>query len=78
VDVLILQRNETGDVFGRVNETIQMNFRDATYAKLLTSGVPYSRVIEVHPRTTVIRVVVRDSTTGNLGSLTIPANAMKR
>jgi hypothetical protein len=38
VDILILQRNETGNMFGRVNETIQMSFSQDTYTKLMPSG----------------------------------------
>jgi len=75
-DVLILQRDETGDVLGQVNETIQMGLRDATYSRLLASGVPYRHGIDLDPRATVIRVVVRDVSTGNLGSLTIPASTV--
>jgi hypothetical protein len=76
VDVMILQRDETGDIFRRVNETIQMGFRDSTYNNLLAGGLPHRLAINLDPRATVIRVVVRDSATGNLGSLTIPAKAI--
>lgn len=74
---MILQRDETGDVFGRVNEIIQMGFRDAAYRRRLTSGVPYHHAIDLDARATTIRVVVRESATGNLGSLTIPASALR-
>jgi VWFA-related protein len=76
VDILILQRNETGEVFGRVNETIQMGLREETYEKFLAVGVPYQHAIELDPRSTVIRVIVRDAANGNLGSVTIPATAV--
>lgn len=72
VDILILQRDETGNVFGRINETIQMELREASYRELLLSGVLYRREIEIEPNATVIRLVVRDSGTGNMGSLTVP------
>jgi hypothetical protein len=76
IDILILQRNETGNVFGRVNETIQMNFRDTTYDWLKLSGVTYRRTIDVDPQASIVRVIVRDSSTGNLGSLTIPSSSL--
>jgi hypothetical protein len=72
-DVLIQQRNETGETFGRVNDTAVMNFREATYQKFKREGVPYQRIIEIDSRATVVRVIVRDAATGNIGSLTMPA-----
>jgi hypothetical protein len=77
-DVLILQRNEVGKVFERVNDTIQMDFSEATYERLRTSGVPYRRTIALNPQATAMRVVVRDVATGNIGSLTIPADVIGR
>lgn len=71
-DILVLQRNETGQTFGRVNDTVMMNFREATYRKLIEEGVPYQRTILIDPKATVLRAVVRDAATGNIGSLTIP------
>jgi VWFA-related protein len=78
VDVLILQRNETGKLFERVNDTIQMNFSDATYERLRASGVPYRRTVALNPQATAMRVVVRDVATGNVGSLTIPSESIGR
>jgi len=77
-DVLILQRNEKGKVFERVNDTLQMNFSDASYVRLRTSGVPYRRTIALNPQATAMRVVVRDVATGNVGSLTIPTDVIGR
>jgi hypothetical protein len=72
-DVLIQQRDETGETFGRVNDTVTMNFREATYQKFMQEGVPYRRTLSIHSRARVVRVIVRDAATGNIGSLTIPA-----
>jgi VWFA-related protein len=71
-DILILQRSATGETFGRVNDTVTMNFREATYRKFLQEGVPYQRMLSIDPNATIVRAVVRDSATGNIGSLTMP------
>jgi VWFA-related protein len=73
-DILILQRNETGENFGRINDTVVMNFREATFTKFLREGIPYQRLISFDPKATAIRIVVRDAATGNIGSLTIPVS----
>ena len=77
IDVLLSQRNETGDVFDRVNDTIQMDLSDATYRRFQETGVPYRKTLALDPKATLIRVVVRDPSNGNLGSLTIPVDQIR-
>jgi len=54
LNILLLQPNETGEVFGRVNDVIQTEFRASTYDGFMVSGVPYRRAIELDPRATAI------------------------
>jgi len=55
-----------------------MNLREVTYTQLKADGMLYRQTVDLDPRADAIRVVVRDSATGNLGSLTIPANAVSQ
>ena len=72
VDVFLLQRDERGHEYGRVNDTIELRLKPATYQKVLKTGAPYRREVALHPNADVLRVVVRDAQSGDLGSLTIP------
>ena len=78
VDVFLLQRDQQGHEFGRVNETIAMRLKQATYRQMLTTGAPYRREVVVNPKADVLRVVVRDARSGDIGSLTIPAKGFAR
>jgi VWFA-related protein len=76
VDVFLLQRDQQGQGFGRVNDTIAMRLKPSTYQQMLKTGAPYRREITVSPRSTLLRIVVRDARSGDLGSLTIPTRGL--
>lgn len=78
VDVFLLQRDQRGQELGRVNETITLGLKQASYERLLKTGALYRHEITLHPQTQVVRVVVRDARSGDLGSLTIPAREFPR
>jgi hypothetical protein len=78
VDVFLVQRDQHGKEFGRVNDTIEMRLKQATYEQMLKTGAPYQHAIMLSPKADVLRVVVRDAGSGDLGSLTIPTAALVR
>lgn len=78
VDVFLVQRDQRGQEFGRVNDTIMMRLKQSTYERLRQSGAPYRREINLDPRAKLLRVVVRDAGSGDLGSLTIPNSGLAR
>ena len=78
VDVFLVQRDQRGQEYGRVNDTIMMRLKQSTYERLRQSGAPYRREIKLDPRAKLLRVVVRDAGSGDLGSLTIPNSGLAR
>jgi len=78
VDVFLLQRDQQGHEFGRVNDTIAMRLKQATYQQMLKTGAPYRREVVLNPKADVLRVVVRDARSGDIGSLTIPTKGLAR
>ncbi len=78
VEVFLVERDQRGQEFGRVNDTIAMRLKQATYDQMLKTGAPYQHAIMVSPKADVLRVVVRDAGSGDLGSLTIPTAALVR
>lgn len=61
-----------------MNDTIAMRLKRATYEQMLKTGAPYQHAIALSPKADVLRVVVRDARSGDLGSLTIPTAALVR
>jgi hypothetical protein len=78
VDVFLVQKDKRGQEFGRVNDTIAMRLKQAIYEQMLKTGAPYRHEIALNPKAVVLRVVVRDTRSGDLGSLTIPTAALIR
>ena len=78
VDVYLVERDQRGQEFGRVNDTIAMRLKQSTYEQMLKTGAPYQHAIALSPKADVLRVVVRDARSGDLGSLTIPTAALVR
>jgi len=78
VDVFLLQRDQRGKEFGRVNDTITMRLKQTTYEQMLKTGAHYQHALTLSPKADMLRVVVRDARSGDLGSLTIPTAALIR
>ena len=78
VDVFVVERDQQGHEFNRVNDTIMMRLKQSSYQQMLTTGAPYRHEMKLNPKADVLRVVVRDARSGDLGSLTIPAKALAR
>jgi hypothetical protein len=78
VDVFVVERDQQGHEFNRVNDTIMMRLKQSSYQQMLATGAPYRHEIKLNPKADVLRVVVRDARSGDLGSLTIPTKELAR
>ena len=71
-DLRVVQKNQAGEQFDWMEEGLDLQLTPESYERVLRDGLPYRRTISLNPRATVLRVIVRDTASGNLGSLTIP------
>jgi hypothetical protein len=68
-----VQKDEEGRAQGEgVSDSLSLALTDANYAKIAKDGLIRQRRIVRQPAATTVRIVVRDATTGSVGSLTIP------
>jgi hypothetical protein len=73
VDIVYVQKDEEGRAQGEgLSDSLSLGLTDADYAKIAKDGLIRQRRILRQPAATTIRIVVRDATTGSVGSLTIP------
>ncbi len=73
VDIVYVQKDEQGRAQGEgVSDSLSLALTDANYAKIAKDGLIRQRRIPRQPAAISVRVVVRDATTGSVGSLTIP------
>ena len=78
LDMLFIQKDEAGHQYGGTDDRIDLNLGKANYDKIIKEGLIYTKPITVDPKANQLRVIVRDSASGNLGSITIPYKAIDR
>ncbi len=78
LDMLFIQKDEAGHQYGGIDDRVDLNLAKANYDKIMKEGLIYSKPITVDPKANQLRVIVRDSASGNLGSITVPYKAIDR
>jgi VWFA-related protein len=77
LDVFLIQRDDEGLHARITGQTLTLTLKPATYAKLLQQGIPFDQYIEKRPDAGSLRIVVVDENSGRMGSVTVPAAALK-
>ncbi len=77
LDVLFVERDDQGKEYEGVDDTVQLNLTQDTYQKLVTNDLAYHRVVARAAPAKLLRIVVRDATSGAMGSVTIPLNKVR-
>jgi hypothetical protein len=77
LDIFFIQRDDAGLHAHLEGQTLGLRLKTATYQNLLPKGVPYTRSVELRSGTGSLRIVVVDENSGRMGSITIPAKAMR-
>ena len=72
VDVLFVQRGTDGKELAGELKTLNLNLVRETYDEIMKKGLGLTRTLPLAPGAAQLRVVVRDVSSGSIGSLTIP------
>jgi len=72
VDETFVERDETGNTLTRVSDTRQFEVTSANWAAYQSDGAVWSMTVPLVAGATKITIVVRDSNSGHVGSLTVP------
>lgn len=72
VDLMFIQRDDQGHEYAGATDTITLNLLKDNYIKAVQAGIVYRKDLQRDPKATNLRIVVRDGTTGAMGSLTMP------
>lgn len=78
LEVFIALRDDTGSRARITGQSLRLRMTPATYQKVLHDGIPFDQSIEGIANFASVRVVVVDENSGRMGSVTIPAAALKR
>jgi VWFA-related protein len=71
LDVLFIQRDDAGNQYNGTDDTLTLRLNADSYAKFLKNGFVYNKVVDRADRAKTIRIVVRDSASGAIGSITV-------
>ncbi len=77
LDVLFVQRDDQGNEYGGVDDTVNLNLTADTYQKLLKDDLGYHRVVARAAAAKLLRIVVRDAASGAMGSVTVALAKVK-
>jgi VWFA-related protein len=77
LDVLFVQKDNRGNQYRGITQTIEMNLLQPNYEKVTREGLIYKQVLERERRANQIRVVVRDAASGSIGSVTVPFDQLR-
>jgi len=72
IEVGLYQRDDLGNVYQPISDALALKLRQESYDKSIKTGLEYGRQLTLDPKTTSLRIVVRDLSNGNAATLTIP------
>jgi VWFA-related protein len=72
LDLLFIQKNDKGQQFNGVEETVTLNLSRENYDKLVKNGFVYRKSVNMASQAKMIKVIVRDAPSGTMGSITVP------
>lgn len=72
LDVLFIQRDDNGNQYDGIGDVIDLRLAADSYAKFVKQGFIYNKIIVRSDRAKLLRIVVRDSASGAIGSITVP------
>jgi hypothetical protein len=72
LDLLLAQIDDKGKQTATVADTLKLDLDQAAHEKVEREGLLYTRSIQRSTKAAALRVIVRDTATGAMGSLTAP------
>jgi len=72
LDILVIQKNDRGQDFNGLEDTVKLNLTRENYDKVTKGGFVLRKTVNMAPQARMVKVIVRDAPSGAIGSLTIP------
>jgi hypothetical protein len=76
LDLFFLQRDASGKTVAAEKQHLELNLEEKQYEYLAKVAMVLDRHVTIAPQSTEIRVALRDTGSGLLGSVTIPTTAL--
>lgn len=72
LDVLLIQKDTAGNQYNGLDDTITLRLGAESYQKFVKNGFVYTKLVQRAEPARTIRIIVRDSASGAIGSITVP------
>ncbi len=72
IDVVLMDQARDGSILGGRRDAVEYALFFQTYEDALDQGLYVPRTVYVHPGAARVRAIVRDATTGAVGSVSVP------
>jgi hypothetical protein len=76
LDVFFIQRDDAGLHAQIEGQTLGLRLGSSTYRQLPSTGIPLEHVIQLKQGVASLRILVVDTNSGRMGSVTIPVSAI--
>jgi VWFA-related protein len=77
LDIFLVQRDEVGPRAKVTGRTVGLRLKPETYQRAINEGLTFDERIDFKPVPGSLRVVVVDTNSGRIGSVTVPTNAFE-
>jgi hypothetical protein len=78
LDILVIQKNDQGQQFDGIDDTVSLNLTRENYDKVIKGGFVMRKTLAMNAQAKMVRIIVRDAPSGTLGSVTIPYSQLTR
>ena len=72
VDTVYLQLDDHNKIMDAADQTFHLDLLPATYEKFLKIGLTNTKDVAIQPNAIQLRVILRDASNGNIGSVDVP------
>jgi VWFA-related protein len=77
LDVYAIEQDATGNVLHQSNQRLNLSLTDQQYQSYLHSGILFHQLVQSSQGATVLRVLVQDPGTSEIGSVIVPLTSVK-
>jgi VWFA-related protein len=75
--IFVAQRDDAAQKAEVSGDTLRLSLKPATYDTGMPAGIPYRHPVDVQSKLGSVRIIVVDGNSGKMGSVTMPAAALK-
>lgn len=77
LDMYAIEQDATGNVLHQTNQRLNLSLTDQQYKGYLQSGISFRQLVQLHQGATVLRVLVQDPGTSEIGSVIVHLTTVK-